>query len=726
VGDNFQDNRDQQKASANASAEAQAPTAPASEVIEESTARDQEAASTPKASAKVPASEPRSETPSVQDHPSEDTASTSPTTPSSVHPPQAPAAATSTPSTTVKPATRPAVPAIPVIPAVPALPKASPKTAKAPATATEKTTGETKPAAPVESKPAVEETSVKEVNGTTQESTDASKKDPAPTPAPPKLPAWSKPRSWATHLKGPAASSGAATAASAQAQANGDGNSDASSLAPGATFVKANANSIAEAIQSYRVGGAQKLAFLEPRGLINTGNMCYMNSILQVLIFCVPFYDFLDQVSKKAAHSFKSETPLIDAMIMFMREFKVIDSAVSVDQLRRRLKNDELEQYGEAFTPEFVYEAMRKLDRFKSMQRGHQQDAEEFLGFLLESLNDECAHVMRSAMPASTAASTAPSSTIPSPTSSKAEGGDDWLEVGPRQRAAITRSSGHSSAPSPITKIFGGQLRSEFRVPGKQISVTLEPYQPLQLDIGAPEVRNIVDALRGLTRQETLHGDFNSPHGKDTKATKQVTIDQLPPVLILHLKRFQFNAEVGNTVKIWKKVGYPLELEIPKEVVSRQKWNTTFAENPNLLKYRLTMVVYHHGKNASGGHYTVDVRRQDGREWIRIDDTIIRRVRSEDVAEGGEEEDFGKVTTGDKKQNGVASNRFGAMSMSDDEDAAAEHEGEWKQAVSGGKQKYSTVANGASTPTTNGFKAKQHKESIKDNKVAYLLFYQRI
>ena len=58
-----------------------------------------------------------------------------------------------------------------------------------------------------------------------------------------------------------------------------------------------------------------------------------------------------------------------------------------------------------------------------------------------------------------------------------------------------------------------------------------------------------------------------------------------------------------------------------------------------LPKYRLIGVVYHHGNNASGGHYTVDVRRQDGREWIRLDDTLIRRVRSEDVAEAGSEAD---------------------------------------------------------------------------------------
>ena len=56
--------------------------------------------------------------------------------------------------------------------------------------------------------------------------------------------------------------------------------------------------------------------------------------------------------------------------------------------------------------------------------------------------------MMRAAPPS--ASSTAP----PSPTSSGQAGaeGDDWLEVGPRQRAAITRNSGHSNISSPIEK----------------------------------------------------------------------------------------------------------------------------------------------------------------------------------------------------------------------------------------------------------------------------------
>ena len=51
-----------------------------------------------------------------------------------------------------------------------------------------------------------------------------------------------------------------------------------------------------------------------------------------------------------------------------MREFPVIDSATSVEQLRMRLQQNELEQYGEAFTPDFVYEVIRRLPRFSTMR----------------------------------------------------------------------------------------------------------------------------------------------------------------------------------------------------------------------------------------------------------------------------------------------------------------------------------------------------------------------
>lgn len=55
-------------------------------------------------------------------------------------------------------------------------------------------------------------------------------------------------------------------------------------------------------------------------------------------------------------------------MIMFLREFKVIDSAESTEKLQMRLKDTELEQYGEAFAPEYVYDVIKRLPRFAHMR----------------------------------------------------------------------------------------------------------------------------------------------------------------------------------------------------------------------------------------------------------------------------------------------------------------------------------------------------------------------
>ncbi|PKS07688.1 hypothetical protein jhhlp_006296 [Lomentospora prolificans] len=619
-----------------------------------------------------------------QDHPS-DADTTIPSTPTSTR------LAPSSSSPATKPISRPTAPAVPVVPAVP---KSGSKESKVPPS---ETGDEGQSQAP--------KVGVDVANGHPEEAKEESARSvPAPAPAA------QKPKSWASLLSNPISAGRAAGAAASTAS---------SAVAVGATasaaalhngglggLSRAGSEPLAEALRAYRVGATSTITQIEPRGLTNGGNMCYMNSVLQVLLFCTPFYDFLDHVSKKAVHSFKSETPLIDAMIVFMREFRVIAST-SVDQLQEAIKGKD-RTYGDPLTPNFLYDEMKRSKWFATLEQGHQQDAEEFLGWLLQALDDECSKVMGVGTPAK-----APST---SGDSANDQDGAVWLEVGPRQKSVITRSSGSTSS-SPISKIFGGLLRSELRVPGLKPSITTEPYQPLQLDIGSPNVRNITDALKGLTSQEKLHGDFNSLRGKNVEAYKQVLIDELPPVLILHLKRFQFDA-AGGTLKIAKGIGYPLELDIPREVLSRQKVTSLGNKMP---RYRLFAVVYHHGKNASVGHYTVDVRRQDGSQWIRIDDTKIEPIRAEDVARGGTEDEMGKEIRRDGNANGGPGNRFGGMN---DEDTGDE-EG-WKQVPSGangGNKRWSSVVNGGGK---SGSKSKSAQDSNNDKSVAYILFYQRI
>lgn len=600
--------------------------------------------------------------------PQSETDSTHPTTPSSI-----------AKSQVQQKDARPAVPLAPVVPIVPNVAARQTKDTLAASSETPKPTAPT----------------------TTAEG--ASEATPASIP-PPKPAA---PKSWADLVRSKAAARAAGAPTSTESNAM-----TAQKSQPLADVL----SSLGEDVTQY----SDKIAFLEPRGLVNTGNMCYMNSVLQILVSSVPFYQFLDHVGRRAAHSFHSDMPLIDAMIMFMREFRVIDAATSEEQLRLRLKPNELEQYGESFVPEFVYEMIRQLPRFRDMRRGHQQDAQEFLGFLLEELHEECDRAAKHASKSQAAQHAG---------EGDESSGEGWLEVGHKQKAAVTQSSGAVTTESPVTRIFGGKLRSEFKVPGNKTSVTMEPYQPLQLDIGSPEVHNIIDALKGLTKPESIQGDFNSSRGPNVTATKQIFIETLPPVLILHLKRFQYDSLTGATQKIWKKVGYPLDLEIPREVFPAHRRNTLTAQG-GLPKYRLMGVIYHHGKNASGGHYTVDVRRQDGREWIRLDDTVIRRVRSEDVAEAGGEEDpkvLAAALEQHKQDKVPRSNIFDHIDQ--DELESADSERGWSQVNGSSPAGHASKKPNGVTPSpsgSSGVRTPLGRYGTRDNRVAYLLFYQRM
>jgi ubiquitin carboxyl-terminal hydrolase 10 len=47
--------------------------------------------------------------------------------------------------------------------------------------------------------------------------------------------------------------------------------------------------------------------------------------------------------------------------------------------------------------------------------------------------------------------------------------------------------------------------------------------------------------------------------------------------------------------------------------------------------YKLYGVLYHHGESASNGHYTLDVLRPTGEDWLHIDDEAVTRMGHEDL-----------------------------------------------------------------------------------------------
>jgi ubiquitin carboxyl-terminal hydrolase 10 len=142
-----------------------------------------------------------------------------------------------------------------------------------------------------------------------------------------------------------------------------------------------------------------------------------------------------------------------------------------------------------------------------------------------------------------------------------------------------------------------------------------------------------------------MNADFD---GSGRSMTRRSFIEKLPPILILHLKRFVYDGH--GTKKVWKKIAYPLSLEIPLDVLSPTqrgdgppKFQLFGGIPPPQTRSRLTIVIYHHGTSATGGHYTADVLLQDGRTWLNLDDTKLKWVDAAQVAVSEKDGNWGEV-----------------------------------------------------------------------------------
>lgn len=135
-----------------------------------------------------------------------------------------------------------------------------------------------------------------------------------------------------------------------------------------------------------------------------------------------------------------------------------------------------------------------------------------------------------------------------------------------------------------------------------------------------PQNLRLEDCLDHFTSAETL-SDIHicESCGAAVKREKQLTIDTLPNVLVVHLKRFDAleARKVANTVEF--PTDRPLDLG---PYLSR--WRATEDTIPTLPHlYELNAVVNHHG-DMEKGHYTSFIK--DGGQWFHCDDHLVTCV----------------------------------------------------------------------------------------------------
>ena len=119
------------------------------------------------------------------------------------------------------------------------------------------------------------------------------------------------------------------------------------------------------------------------RGLINGGNVCFVNAVLQLLVYCPPFWDQLRDIGRLMGQHVQGggqqtggpTTLLMDATVRLLNEFLYKGKSLLTQQslqLASKRKAKEHERTNEdddtdPFLPAYVYDAMKEKRQFKDM-----------------------------------------------------------------------------------------------------------------------------------------------------------------------------------------------------------------------------------------------------------------------------------------------------------------------------------------------------------------------
>mmetsp|Transcript_22085 Transcript_22085/g.71462 ORF Transcript_22085/g.71462 Transcript_22085/m.71462 type:complete len:596 (+) Transcript_22085:44-1831(+) len=374
------------------------------------------------------------------------------------------------------------------------------------------------------------------------------------------------------------------------------------------------------------------------RGLANAGNTCYLNATLQALLGCAPFFAMLSRLGRlrrgRGAGIPRSVAPCLAALAEFMETFAAGSGS------------------SEVISPTMFDSLLERFSASGSAPR-QQEDAQEWFSFLIENAHQEFLELQRAKSAANGSAGqrlengnvraqqgvggeSEGNGNVASMEAKRQgkEGGateeeekdrteseqedevDEWEEVGKRNKSAVTRM--HVDEPSsPITAMFGGQLRSVVKSAGARASATVEPFTHLQLSIEG--VSSVEQALQSYFQRERL-ADYRHGGSKvESAATKVLELHAAPRILVLQLKRFAYSTAGSRPSKLTHSVHFSPELNLLKD--------GTVASNARraAYKYDLFAVVSHHGSNLSSGHYTADVHRSDNK-WMRLDDSSVASV----------------------------------------------------------------------------------------------------
>ncbi|KAI9217664.1 hypothetical protein BC828DRAFT_390577 [Blastocladiella britannica] len=329
---------------------------------------------------------------------------------------------------------------------------------------------------------------------------------------------------------------------------------------------------------------------LAPVGLSNVGNTCFMAAALQ----CLASVDMLTNYVLAPDGAAKDLNPFSDNKGVVVRAYARLLSEMAATKV------------GGAVNPRAF---KREVERIAPQFEGYdQQDAQEFLRCLLDGLSTDlyrARYLARFSIP---------------------EADEDALP--PEAKATVAWARYAHTQASFVSDVFAGQLMSRVRCHACggvfssfdvfwDLSVpipTASRSYPSAADSGYDGAGAVplAECLREYAREEELDQNewYNCPTCKSRQRTsKQMLVHRLPPLLVIHLKRF---ASLRH--KLTAPVSFPLEgLDLSSICTGTEP----------TPKYRLVGVLEHSG-SLSFGHYVASVYRNGA--WYHMNDGSVSRI----------------------------------------------------------------------------------------------------
>lgn len=200
-----------------------------------------------------------------------------------------------------------------------------------------------------------------------------------------------------------------------------------------------------------------------------------------------------------------------------------------------------------------------------------------------------------------------------------------------------------------LNELFVGKMKSYIKCINVDYeSSRVEDFWDLQLNV--KNLKGLEESFKNYIEIELMNGE-NQYAAQDfglQDAEKGVIFESFPPILHLQLKRFEYDFNYDQLIKINDRYEFPESIDVSPYMDKK-----ALRENKESCKYTLHGVLVHTG-DISTGHYYAMIKPDLQDQWYRFDDEKVWKVTKKQVFE----ENFGMNKLPEEEIRGMTREQY--------------------------------------------------------------------